>query len=366
MRIGLAVVDKNLHFVRVNDHLAWITGVSVAEHLGKTPGEIYGEIGRQQTKMLKSVIEKGEPVLGIEYQRAIPSDLKGGMRFWLVDYIPIKKLSEDVEKVVVTVTEITDQKRVASALNAAKEAAESASQVKSEFLDVAAHELKTPLTSLVLLVESTQKQVQQGKPVSLSNIDRIIKQVKRTAGLVEDLLGVSRLERGALPLHAESVDLFSIVSDCLENYKTQVPGRAFLFEWTNSEGPDGPIFIEIDAIRIYQVLSNFIDNAVKYSPEESPIEIKMEATSEKIRISVIDHGPGIPKKDQGSLFTRFFRVTSDKVLQHPGLGLGLYICRRIIELHGGTVGMESVVGRGSTFFFELPRKGVIRGRLNKS
>jgi signal transduction histidine kinase len=105
-----------------------------------------------------------------------------------------------------------------------------------------------------------------------------------------------------------------------------------------------------------QVLSNLLDNAVKYTPEETPIEIQIAQRSGTVRVSVLDQGPGIPKDQQETLFSPFTRGDSKDTLRSSGLGLGLSVCRALMELHGGTIGVESEEGHGSTFFFELPRK----------
>jgi signal transduction histidine kinase len=120
--------------------------------------------------------------------------------------------------------------------------------------------------------------------------------------------------------------------------------------------PDQPVEVKVDPLRIEQVIGNLLDNAQKYSPERQPIDIKIDLLPNKIRISVTDHGIGISKEQQHSLFSRFFRISSNETIRHPGLGLGLFICRSIVELHKGTIGVESEINQGSTFYFDLPRE----------
>jgi signal transduction histidine kinase len=235
----------------------------------------------------------------------------------------------------------------------AKEKAESASRIKSEFLDIAAHELRTPLTALTLMIGTMQQFRKHGIPIDPATLDKSAQQVDRLARLVSDLLNVSVLERGALVLRREKIDLTELISESLDNYRRLAPGRSFVFE-----KPEKPLMLDADPVRLLQVLGNFLDNALKYTPETTPIMITATTTSNnKVRVSVTDKGKGIDKESLPQLFTRFYRTGSDETLKQPGLGLGLYICRRIIELHGGHIGVSSEVGQGSTFYFEIPTSG---------
>ncbi len=236
------------------------------------------------------------------------------------------------------------------ALESAKESAESSSRIKSEFLDIAAHELRTPMTPMMLLIQLTQKQIKEGKQIIPSNIDLVAQHMTRLTRLVEDLLNASRLERGGLTLNLATADLASLVKECIEDFNKINPLRQFTYR-----GPDGELLTLIDPIRIHQVLANLLDNAVKYTPENSPIEVRLDANTNEVCVSVIDHGPGIQKENQKDLFSKFYRATSDATLKQPGMGLGLYICRNILSLHRGTIECESESGKGSTFTFVLPR-----------
>lgn len=237
------------------------------------------------------------------------------------------------------------------ALAEAKDVAEKSLRVKSRFLDMAAHELRTPVTTFSLLLQFTKKQLEEGQPVSISTLDRLSKQSDRLANLVVDLLDVSRLERGVVVLQLARTDIISLINTCVEDFRTLSPKRHFIFN-----PPNQPIEIDIDALRIHQVLSNLLDNAIKYTPEGSPIEVTIDAHLDRIHVSVKDQGAGISLRDQAELFKPFTRGGNDRAERQSGLGLGLYICHKTIELHGGTIGVTSLPGTGSTFYFDLPRK----------
>lgn len=232
----------------------------------------------------------------------------------------------------------------------AKSDAELIGNIKSQFLDIAAHELKTPVTALTLLIDMANVYISKGMPIGKSDLERIKKQTHRLKTLLEDLLDVSRMERGFLVMRPVRTDILALVSESVDDYRSQQPSRTFTFA-----KPDTELILDCDPERINQVLGNLFNNAINYSPEGSPIEVSISTSPETVRVSIKDYGPGISKTLQAKLFTRFFRVISNESAIHPGLGLGLYISRTIIEMHGGVIGVNSEEGQGSTFYFDLPR-----------
>ena len=254
-----------------------------------------------------------------------------------------------LKQIIVNFTDITLQKKAEKNLKEALESAKVSNLVKSRFLDMAAHELRTPVSAFSLLLQFAQKKLEKGIPVDLATFERLRGQVQRISRLVIELLDVSRLERGTLTLMPTLINIDSMVQECIEEFRLRESGRNLVFEksWP-------PIEIKIDATRIFQVLSNLIDNSTKYSNANTPIEISVQRIAKKIRVSVKDYGHGISEQQQKDLFTPFIRGTSELTEQAEGLGLGLFISHEIIELHGGTIGVTSEMGIGSTFYFELP------------
>ena len=235
-------------------------------------------------------------------------------------------------------------------LHKAKEAAEKISKMRSQFLDIAAHELRTPVTTFSMLLQYSERQLQKGHPVEPSTLVRLRSQAARLSRLVADLFEVARLDHGSLVLNLEPTNLSSLILECLNEVRIREPERQVIFE----EPPD-VIELGMDRARIMQVLSNLLDNAVKYADPTVAIEVKVDVKCDFVRISVIDQSPGISKEQLKVLFEPLTRGTSNQVEQSSGLGLGLFISRGIVELHGGTIGVESVEGVGSTFYFDLPR-----------
>lgn len=237
-------------------------------------------------------------------------------------------------------------------LVAAKETAEAADRVKTELLDVAAHELRTPLTPMIISVQLAERLLREGKPVEPVHVDRIARQVRRLTDLVDDLLNLTRLERGDGALRRAPMDLVALVRGCLDDFRRSSPSRAITYT-----GPASPLLLEADSTRVYQVLSNLLDNALKYSPAATPVDVVVTASAGKVRVAVVDRGPGIPVEKRKEVFVKFYRLGTDLTLKEPGLGLGLYICRRLVELHGGTIEIAGDPGQGCTVFFELPVDG---------
>ncbi len=242
-----------------------------------------------------------------------------------------------------------ESKKNIESLLIAREEAEKATALKARFLDIAAHELRTPVTAFSLLLQLTQKQLENGKPVDASVLIRLRGQANRIANLVVDLLDVSRLERGTITLNLELYDLNLIITDCIADLELRESGRSIKYTKFSEK-----IELRIDVLRITQVITNILENARKYTPKDSPIEIIVEKKESKCLISITDHGPGISESQQSVLFTPFTRGTTDLTSRSGGLGLGLYISREIIKLHSGTISLVSKMNSGSIFTIELP------------
>lgn len=259
------------------------------------------------------------------------------------------------------VLDITERKRAERALEQAREELEervrqrtaqleAADQAKSEFLNIASHELRTPLTAMRLVLQKTRRGLDAQQPVPEESVSRIERYADRLTRMAGDLLDASRLERGTLHVHRTPFDLRELVHDITEDFRLQCPERRL-----DVVVPEVPATVSADRHRIEQVVANLLDNAAKYTPRETPVEVRLELTPAGARVSVRDEGPGITSEDQKHLFQRFQRLASS--IHQPGLGLGLYISREIIERHGGSLRIHCEPGRlGSVFTFELPRE----------
>jgi signal transduction histidine kinase len=221
---------------------------------------------------------------------------------------------------------------------------------RSEFVAVAAHEFRTPLAAVIGVLSTLKAHgTELDDEVRIELIDGAQAQAERLSRLVEDLLTASRIEDGVLRLHPEVVK-----------------PRALVSEAERASGAVGRVQVELhrvdpivcDSDAIVRVLTNLIDNARKYSPEESPIVISVTQDDEAVRFSVRDSGPGVPPGERESVFERFRRLDGHG---KPGAGLGLYISRGLVEAHGGRVTIGDAPEGGAEFAFTVPRVGVGAG-----
>ncbi len=219
---------------------------------------------------------------------------------------------------------------------------------KDEFISIASHELKTPVTSIKGYVQLLRYNFQQeGNSNAADLLTKADIQINKLTNLISDLLDVRKIENGQLRYHEEKFDFNDLVKEIIEETE-RVTKHPIEYELLAKKSVSG------DRNKIGQVITNFLDNASKYSPGNAIIKVKTTEGNGNIRLSVQDYGLGIPKDQQSKIFERFFRVNGEKENTYSGLGLGLYISAEIIKRHNGTIGVESEQGKGSTFNFELP------------
>jgi signal transduction histidine kinase len=228
-------------------------------------------------------------------------------------------------------------------------------QVRDDFISVAAHELRTPITPLQLTLESLQMNFKNHRPDTklpieaiCKKVDIAVRQTDRLIKLVTHVLDISRLSAGRLDLALEDVDLSAIVEEVAARFiDDAIAAGSVLAVQT-----PGPVLGRWDRLRLDQVVTNYLSNAIKYGAGR-PIEIKVEATSTRAQLIVRDYGIGIAPADQARIFKRFERVVSSRYV--TGFGLGLWIVGEIVEAMGGTVKVQSALGEGAQFSMDLPR-----------
>ncbi len=223
-------------------------------------------------------------------------------------------------------------------------------EAKSEFVATVSHELRTPMTAVLGAAKTLMRDDIELSPERRRQLLEMIgAQGTRLTKIAEDVLIASRLDRDELRLERDHVDVAELVRTAVEHMREYVPETIAL---TASAEANGAAALG-DRHRIEQVLVNLIDNAVKYSPNGGEVSVSTAALPDGVRVEVRDNGIGIPVAEQGSIFEKFYRLEGAEV--RAGTGLGLYICRELVQRMGGTIGVESDPGEGSTFYFELPR-----------
>lgn len=222
--------------------------------------------------------------------------------------------------------------------------------VRDDFISIASHELKTPLTSLKMYTQVLQKQLEKKGEVKLSSyLIKMSNQIDNLSSLVRDLLDVSRLEHGELEFREENFNLSELTKEVVFQMQPLSPRHKITLT-----GEDHKYIVHGDRYRLYQVLINFLTNAVKYSPQADKVDVSIKKNGNSVTVYVQDFGIGIDAKYQQNIFKRFYRVNDQDEKTYPGLGLGLYITFEIIKRHGGKVKVESTKGKGSVFSFSLP------------
>lgn len=241
-----------------------------------------------------------------------------------------------------------------------------AQQRMEEFLSIAGHELKTPLTSIKGNIQLVQRRIKSGTNQNslpqdeadhtLAEIRSLLEhtdeQLARLARLVNSLLESSRSHTPPLDLFVELCEMDQLIKDVVNERQGISPARQILLDV-----PEGKTVLAlVDTKRIKQVIVHYLSNAHKFSPLDKPIEVRLREQGNMAYVSVRDEGPGIAPKEQKLIWDRFYRSPDIKILNgsEVGLGLGLYLSRTIISQHQGRVGLQSMPGAGSTFWFTLP------------
>jgi len=279
----------------------------------------------------KKAIETGEKM---ELELCINKPGTDIYRWHLLRAIPVKE-NENIVKWVGTFTDIEEQKR--------------ALDKKDEFISMASHELKTPLTSIKAYIHLLQSALQNGISNEESKlfVERTQKQVDKLHSLITDLLDISRIESGKLKFNKKWFNFKTMLHNTIETINQTYPSYKVHMDGNND--------IEVfgDEMRLEQVLINYLSNAIKYSPDCKDVYVTSTVNDRKLRVAVKDYGIGIPKENQAKIFDKFYRA-EDTSNRFQGLGIGLYICSEIISRHNGTFAVESESGKGSTFYFTIP------------
>jgi len=232
----------------------------------------------------------------------------------------------------------------------ARRKVEDLSRLKDEFLSIASHELRTPVTSIKGYTQLAKALIRENDLVTSEEyLDVALDQIDRMSRLILELLDVSRIETGRLEIRREPIPWSTFVCDVVHRHHTAVSDRRFQLNVPVSNKR-----VIGDRDRLEQVLGNLMENAVKYSPDSSEIMVSLEERDDQLVTSIADRGIGIPSDELGQVFERFHRGRQVSSTNYGGLGLGLYITKQIVERHGGTIWVESREGQGTTFSFSLP------------
>lgn len=337
-------VAQDGKFVFANPQFLRDVGFAEGNLLGTDTMALVHPEDRELVRQNAVEMLKGGPSVPYEY-RGIS---KAGETMWLMETVASIQY-RGRRAVLGNVLDITTHKQLERRMVEYEEL----DRLKTNLLSTVSHELRTPLAVIkgysTLLLDYDRRLVEEEKQQHLSSIDRA---TDRLTELVEHLLDMSRLDAGLLRLEKVPTSISKLIGEAVAEAQLTAPaGR--VTSRVNGKLPR----VNIDARRIRQVLDNLVDNAIKYSGDGSKVVIEAEETESELRISVTDRGIGIPPEDIDKVFDRMYRAEQRLSQGSQGLGLGLSVCKGMVEAHGGRIWVESQVGAGSTFHFTLPVAG---------
>ncbi len=267
-------------------------------------------------------------------------------------FTPLRsQTDEKIVGVLGVATDVSVRRRLEDQLRSNYEKLKELDRLKSDFVNSVSHDLRTPLTSILGYAEFIEDGM--GGPITPEQRDyvgQIEKSAKRLEGMVNDMLDFARMDAGTFRLRCEPTDLTLKIREVVESLKPQSDEKSLRLE---AVLPEPPVTLSLDPERIERVLANLIGNAIKFTPPNGRIEVRARQEEDRIVCEVVDTGVGIASEDLSKLFRRFSQLEAG-ALKKSGTGLGLSISKALVEAHGGTIGVRSEPGMGSTFWFSLP------------
>lgn len=347
--IGIAFMDRDFRFQRINDELAAINGLPVQAHLGRTIAEVLPEVW-PHVRPAYELAMKGELVPRFEISAETPAH-PGENRHFMASFYPVRGVRHEVVGVGVAISEITERRRAESALQENARALAEAARQKDDFLAMLSHELRNPLAPIRTALGLLRRAGPQDA-ISAAAHDVIDRQVTHMTRLLDDLLDVARITSGRINLNMQDVDLREVVQDAIETVRSLMTARRHTLL---TSVPPGQVAVRGDVTRLVQVVVNLLNNAAKYMNEGGTITLGIMSEGPHAVVRVEDTGVGIPPRLLPKIFDLFTQDERTLDRAQGGLGLGLTLVRRITELHGGSVEAQSEGrGFGSEFIVRLP------------
>ena len=349
--------DRKGRFLLVNKAHARGLGMPAEKVVGKTDFDIHPkERAKLMVKDDEYVMSTGKTIID-KVERSTRAD--GIDNFVSTTKIPRYDEEGRIIGLVGITRDITHRMQLESLRGERKEfkkklsALEEINRMKTEFISIVSHELKTPLAivkeGVSLILDGIKGTVNEGQQKVLFSVQNNAERLRK---LIDELLDVSRIEKGKLKLNYSLVNLNELIKDTSAYYKKLAQEKGLIL---NYNLPEQELNIFLDPERVTQVISNLIDNAIKFTEQGGSIEIEVKIIADTIRIGVIDTGVGIARRDIGKIFNKFMQVSSPMGGKNKGIGLGLSIIKELVVIHGGEIWAESRSGIGSRFYFTLPR-----------
>jgi PAS domain S-box-containing protein len=344
----IVITDINGNIEYVNPKFTEISGYTPDEVIGKNPRILKsGEMTDGIYKNMWDTISAGEVWRGEFRNRK-----KNGELYWeWATMTSIKNENGDITNYIAIKEDISARKQMEADLIIAKEKAEENDRLKSAFLANMSHEIRTPLNSIIGFSEIlADPEFETDQRYEFARI--ITNSGNNLLAIISDIMDISKIEAGQVEVRKSVFSSKNLIQDIYNEFKLKALDKGIQLI-IDQETPDANVFIESDPTKLKQVLINFVGNALKFS-ESGSIQIGMKIEGKSVEFHVKDTGIGIPKEYHQHIFERFRQVEESPTRKYGGNGLGLAISKNLIEMLGGTIGMESGEGKGSTFYFILP------------
>ncbi|MFL2130574.1 MAG: cell wall metabolism sensor histidine kinase WalK [Ruoffia tabacinasalis] len=331
MTDGVIGTDQRGRVLLVNDRALQLLNIRREQAIGHS---ILRLLNIESKIALKGLLQKDTEVMINHSDKGVDSILKG-------EFSIIRRETGFVTGVVCVLTDVTEQEKT--------------EQEQRDFVSNVSHELRTPLTSIKSYSEALSDGAWRDEKIAPQFLEVIQSESNRMIRMIANLLDLSKMDGGQITLQTDYVDLKRIINHIIDRlvFTLESDSNAgnynFMREFTTRD-----IYVDVDQDRMTQVIDNILNNAVKYSPDGGTITVKIEDNHRSVIVRITDEGLGISKQDAEKLFDRFYRVDKARSREQGGSGLGLAISKEVIELHGGSIWVDSVEGEGSTFIFELP------------
>jgi PAS domain S-box-containing protein len=331
----LAYLDREFNFIMANSAYAEDFGYAKEELVGKNYFAVFPDLKNEKT-LFNQVRDIGERVLYHDKPFELEGEPGTGMSYWDWMLTPVKDSSGKVQGLVLSLIDTTARKKLVD--------------LKDSLIGMVSHELRTPLTVISGCISTI---LTEWERLSSSELQQLLQDAllesESMSHLVENLLELSRFQAQRLALYEEPTHVKALIKETITKVKRQAPSHRFIISI-----PEGLQLINVDPLRIERILYNLMENAAKYSPPRSQIKVSARAEPERLVISVRDRGRGLSPSEQARIFGAFERLEDSRPDRAKGAGLGLLVCKRLVEAHGGQIWLDSKIGKGSTFYFSLP------------
>lgn len=355
---SIFIKDRSLRYIQVNPAMEKLFGLPATELIGKTDIDLFGTVAGAMINKIDLCVLSGEIT---REEQMLP--VNGRPTTFHAIKVPMQNSSGEIIGICGIARDISEQKRAEDNLKAAKEAADAGTRAKSEFLANMSHEIRTPMNAIIGMTELLLET--ETNPDQKDYVETIRSSGETLLTIINDILDLSKIEGGKMELESQPFDLKSCIDESLNLVAAEASKKRVKLSYAIDD--NAPKLIMGDLTRLCQILINLLNNAVKFTDEGEvtiAVSSQQNGKSHEIHFAVKDTGIGIPEDKMARLFQPFSQVDASTTRKYGGTGLGLAISKRLIEMMGGKMWVESQLGKGSTFHFTIQTEATQRKPIN--